>query len=83
MLGIRPEDIEVVSAGKTGVDAEVYAWENTGESVLVTLTLGSQKITAKGDRYLKVEMNTTVGLKINPDHVHFFDPDTDNRIRPD
>ncbi|MDE0113256.1 MAG: ABC transporter ATP-binding protein [Albidovulum sp.] len=83
ILGIRPEDIEVASAGTTGVDAVVYAWENTGESVLVTLTIGSQKITAKGDRYLKVGMNSTVGLKINPDHVYLFDPDSEKRIRLD
>ncbi len=80
VLGIRPEDIEVAGAGTTGVDAEVYAWENTGESVLVTLTLGSQKITAKGDRYLKVDMNSTVGLKIHPEHVYYFDPNTEERI---
>ena len=83
VLGIRPEDIDVVAAGETGIDAEVYACEYTGESVLVTLTLGSQKISAKGERGLKLDMNSTVGLNISPDHVYLFDPNTEERIRPD
>lgn len=81
-LGIRPEDISVTDSGDGALEATVYATENTGESVVVTAQLGEQRLTCKGDRYLKVAINDRIRLRINPDHTYFFDRNTGERIRP-
>lgn len=81
VLGIRPEDITVVDTGDGDVDASVFAVENTGDSVLVTVKLGNQKFTAKGDRYLKRNIDEWIGLQINRSHFYLFDAISENRLR--
>jgi len=81
VLGIRPEDITVVDAGHGDVDASVFAVENTGDSVLVTVKLGDQKFTARGDRYLKCGIDEQIGLQINRHHFYLFDADSEKRLR--
>ncbi|MGF1474773.1 MAG: ABC transporter ATP-binding protein [Geminicoccaceae bacterium] len=81
IMGARAEDISILPAGEGDLDVTVYAFENTGESVLVTAELGDQRLIAKGDRYLDVAMDQTVGLRIDPRHTYFFDPETEERVR--
>ena len=81
VLGVRPEDITVTDAGKGDFDAQVFAFENTGDSVLITVKLGDQKFTARGDRYLKRAINEHIGLQINDDHLYLFDKTTEQRLR--
>ena len=81
VLGMRPEDIEIVAPGRGDVDMPVYATENTGESVMLTVELGHQRIAAKGDRYLKAQIGEIVGLKVSPQHLYLFDAKTEQRIR--
>ena len=81
VLGIRPEDITVAGPDEDAVEASVYATENTGESVVVTAIIGEQRLTCKGDRYLKVGINDPIRLRINPRHTYFFDKETGERIR--
>ena len=81
VLGVRAEDISVSPVDEGDISGSVYATENTGESVLVTANLGAQRLTCKGDRHLKVEINESIGLKIRPDQIYLFDPDSGNRIR--
>ncbi|MCY3878126.1 MAG: ABC transporter ATP-binding protein [Rhodobacteraceae bacterium] len=81
VMGIRPEDISVTAADDGTTQATVYATENTGESVVVTAQLGQQRLTCKGDRYLKVAINDRIGLSINSEHTYFFDAETGKRIR--
>ncbi|MBX2824983.1 MAG: sn-glycerol-3-phosphate ABC transporter ATP-binding protein UgpC [Gammaproteobacteria bacterium] len=80
VLGIRPEDIAVVSSGAGDFDAPVFASENTGDSVLVTVAAGGQRVTAKADRYTRATIDETVGLKTDSAHWYFFDQHTELRI---
>ena len=81
-LGLRPEDLQITAAGEGDFDAPVYAFENTGESTLVTGRLASgQRVIAKGDRMLEARMNETVGLRADPAHVYLFSTTTGERIR--
>ena len=81
ILGVRAEDIAIVDPGAGNIDAEIYAFENMGESVQATAQIGAQRITAKGERYLRKEMGETVGLRIDPAHAYLFDPASGDRIR--
>ncbi|MBX2884556.1 MAG: sn-glycerol-3-phosphate ABC transporter ATP-binding protein UgpC [Granulosicoccus sp.] len=81
VLGIRPEDVTITDAAGGDFSASVFAFENTGDSVLVTVKLGEQKFIARGDRYLKHVIDETIGLKINHDHLYLFDQHTEQRVR--
>ena len=80
VLGIRPEDISVVQPGAGDFDAPVFASENTGESVLVTVRVGAQRITAKADRYTELGIDATVGLKVDSSHIYLFDRESEFRV---
>lgn len=80
VLGMRPEDIQVVKPGEGDFDAPVFASENTGESVLVTVRIGSQRITAKADRYTNLAIDETIGLRVDDTHVYLFDSMSGERI---
>ncbi len=81
ILGVRADDLTVCERGEGGVDATVYAYENTGEASLLTLQWGAQRVIARGDRHLRKEQDDVVGLTFNPDHLYLFDPKTEERLR--
>lgn len=80
VLGVRAEDVEIHQPGEGDIDLKVYAYENTGESVMLTVQFGKQRVIARGDRHLRMDMDDTVGLRLNPDHLYLFDPESETRI---
>ncbi len=80
VLGVRAEDVEIHKPGEGDIDLKVYAYENTGESVMLTVQFGKQRVIARGDRHLRMDMDDTVGLRLNPDHLYLFDPKSETRI---
>ncbi|MYF90510.1 MAG: sn-glycerol-3-phosphate ABC transporter ATP-binding protein UgpC [Boseongicola sp. SB0676_bin_33] len=81
ILGVRPDDINISEAGQGETDVPIYAFENTGESTLLTVQWGRQRVIARGDRHLRKEQDDLVAITLNPDHLYLFDPDTGQRIR--
>jgi multiple sugar transport system ATP-binding protein len=81
VLGVRPEDVSVVAQGAGIVDARVYAFELTGESVLVTVTLGGRQFSARGDRHFRCEIGDHVGITFDPARTYLFDAASEARIR--
>ncbi|MBL8590086.1 MAG: ABC transporter ATP-binding protein [Methylobacteriaceae bacterium] len=81
VLGVRPEDAEIVGAGEGVLTAPVYAFELTGDSVLVTLETGARKIAARADRHFRCDIGQPVGLAVNRDRLYLFDAATEQRIR--
>ena len=79
-LGVRAQDVSVTDPDQ-GVPATVYASENTGEHVHVTVSLGNQRLTAKADRFFRAEIGAAIGLRIETEHTYLFDPATGNRLR--
>jgi len=77
VLGIHPEDLTVVEAGKSDFEAPVYATELTGESVLVTVTAGDQHLAARGSRHMRKAIGETVGIRAETSHAHLFDRATE------
>ncbi len=80
ILGVRADDISVHEQGQGDIDAPIYAFENTGENTLLTIQWGQQRVIARGDRHLRKEQDDVVGLKLNPEHLYLFDPESEQRI---
>ncbi len=83
VLGVRPEDLTVCEPGNGHFDAPVYAFELTGDSVLVTVHVGDQVICAKGDRHMRKEIGEAIGIRVATDHAYLFDAQTQLRIARD
>ena len=81
ILGVRADDMSVHEQGQGDIDVKIYAFENTGESTLLTVQWGKQRVIARGDRHLRKEQDDVVGISLNPDHLYLFDPQTEDRIR--
>ena len=84
--GVRPEDLAIAEPGEGNFDAEVYANELTGESVLVTVQVAGRRIAAKADRHTRRAIGETVGIRVDPAHTYLFDAASADRIarwRPD
>ena len=81
VLGVRPEDVSVVAPGSGILDAPVYAFELTGESVLVTVTVRGRQFSARGDRHFRCEIGDRVGITFDPTRTYLFDATSQARIR--
>ncbi|GIT93006.1 sugar ABC transporter ATP-binding protein [Jannaschia pagri] len=80
ILGVRADDLTVHEAGQGDIDVTIYAFENTGESTLLTVQWGKQRVIARGDRHLRKDQDDVVGIRLNSDHLYLFDPETEQRI---
>ena len=82
VLGVRPEDLGVVTADDTAaaMAAEVFAFELTGDATLVTLKLGDLLVTAKAGKFYRSAMGQRVGLRVDAARCHLFDAGTQARI---
>ena len=81
VLGVRADDMNVHEQGQGDIDVTIYAFENTGESTLLTVQWGQQRVIARGDRHLRKDQDDIVGIRLNQDHLYLFDPETEDRIR--
>ena len=81
VLGVRAEDFSIFENGEGDIDVPVYATENTGDSVLLTVQFGQQRVTARGERHIRKNIDDMVSLRVNSQHLYLFDPDTEQRIR--
>ena len=81
VFGARPEDVEIVPPSEGHLDTEVYAFERTGDRVLITVELHNRHFTACGDRELKVRIGENISLRTNVARTRMFDGDSGELIR--
>ena len=81
VMGVRPEDVTVSAPGTGLLDAPVYAFELTGEAVLITVTVAGRHLTARGDRHLRYAIGERVGIGFDRERTYLFDATTEQRIR--
>ena len=81
ILGVRADDIKILEPNGGVIDTTIYAFENTGDSTLLTVQWGSQRIIARGDRHLRKDQNDVVSITLDPDHLYLFDPQSGSRLR--
>tara|TARA_Y100001970_G_C14183273_1_gene831044 strand:+ start:804 stop:1898 length:1095 start_codon:yes stop_codon:yes gene_type:complete len=84
ILGIRPEhiDLEFSQSTQSGGSqiAKITSLEPTGAETLVGFKLGNTEIIARIDSRKKVKLGEIVNVKIDLNHIHFFDPNTELNI---
>ncbi|CAG0998079.1 MAG: sn-glycerol-3-phosphate ABC transporter ATP-binding protein UgpC [Rhizobiaceae bacterium] len=80
VLGVRPEDITVADDADADFRGSVYAVELTGESNLVTVLLGRERVIARASRAWRGRTGETIGLRADRSRLHFFDRETGVRI---
>ena len=81
VLGIRPEDMEIIRPGDGIFSAKVYSFELTGESTLITVILGDERIIVRGPKDYRVEIDEQIGILLNSETCFLFNSENRQRIR--
>ena len=83
VLGLRAEDITVVSPDNAQIRGNVFSFELLGDATTVTLRLADQFITAKAGKGFRATMGERAGFAVKIDRCYLFDGQTQNRMRLD
>jgi multiple sugar transport system ATP-binding protein len=75
ILGVRPHDISIVELGEADLRGEIEIIERIGHAQLVHIALTSTQIVMTVPPELCLDPHATIGLKLNRDHLHLFNPD--------
>jgi multiple sugar transport system ATP-binding protein len=81
LLGIRPEDLHP-ARGPAGFEAVVEEIEPLGHEALVSVRAGGTSLTLRGEAGLTARLGQPMLCTVEPGGLHWFDPDTGNRIGP-
>jgi multiple sugar transport system ATP-binding protein len=86
ILGVRPEDIHdepvfIEASAGTKIKANIDVAELTGAELMVYSSLGGQDFVARLDSRADVHPGDAVDLAFDLNKAHFFDVDTELRIR--
>ncbi len=82
IVGIRPENLSLAPADDSGfnIEAKVEVVELTGPELVVTSTIGSQRLTASLPPKSKVTVGASQRFGIDASALHVFDKATEKRI---
>ncbi len=75
VLGVRPEDVQIVS-GEIGADASVFVTEPLGGETVVDLHLDGRVVKALTDPALAPEPGDDVRVSFDPRRLHVFDAES-------
>ena len=83
ILGLRPEHAELRAAGPQGWPLQVEMVEMLGAERLVYARLGESLFTVRVDATRTPPApGDTLSVLMKPEHLHWFDPATQQRVRP-
>ena len=83
ILGLRPEHAELRAAGPQGWPLQVEMVEMLGAERLVYARLGESMFTVRVDATLAPpNVGETLSVLMKPEHLHWFDPATQQRVAP-
>ncbi len=80
VLGIRPEDVSIVTKAKGHLTAPLYSLEPTGDQTLVALMNGGQLIVARAARDYRAPLDTLLSLQFDLSCVFVFDGESGARV---
>ncbi len=81
ILGVRPEDLSLVSDGEAHFTAPIYSIELTGDETIVTVRLGAEFVTMRADKDYENEIGNDIHVRIDTDKTYLFAADSGERIR--
>ncbi len=75
ILGIRPEDIKIISSKElsTGINVKVELHEPLGNESLIHFTIGSQKLVCRSVLTEDLKYNQSIKVLFDKDKIHVFD----------
>ncbi len=75
-LGVRPEHLQLLapSSSETGIDVTVVLSQLLGAETIVELDYGGGRVLARVDNQQQFEAQQSLRISIDPQHIHFFDP---------
>ena len=80
-LGVRPENVRIsVAEDKTCFPAKIYVAEALGSETFVFLMLDQEKIIARTEPTLGVDIEANVWISFDESKLHFFDPNSGDRL---
>jgi multiple sugar transport system ATP-binding protein len=75
-VGIRPEDLELVSPGEPGaLSGDVYVVEPMGNETIVDVLVGGVRVRVRAERGWRAPIGSPVGVRIDPSAACFFAAD--------
>lgn len=80
VIGVRPEDLLVVSDSKAVFTENILVVEPQGSHQVVALNLSETIVKMIVSAETKVKPGDKLGLGFNTKRIHFFDRETENRI---
>lgn len=82
ILGIRPEHLELVAGAPDAVPMTVTMVEQLGADTLVHGHFGESKsdLTVRLDGIRNIKGGEVLPIRVAPDHLHVFDPETEQRL---
>jgi multiple sugar transport system ATP-binding protein len=81
-LGVRPEDVRLsVAEFAGGIPAGIYVTEALGNETFASLNLGQEKIIARTDPAVRLDMEAKVWVSFDQTKFHFFDAASSNRLQ--
>jgi multiple sugar transport system ATP-binding protein len=84
VLGVRPEHLSISPVPRDGsTPCEVFVLEPQGNELIIDVRLGDQVLKARADRRrlgFKAEVSQRVWFTVNPDRLHVFDRETEQRV---
>ncbi|MGH8676937.1 MAG: ABC transporter ATP-binding protein [Burkholderiales bacterium] len=80
-LGVRAEDCVLTGLDDAQAKGKIYSIELIGDHILVTVKANDQDVVAKAPNSFTGEMGDSVGLRLNPGRVFFFDAQSGERLR--
>ena len=80
LLGIRPEDVRATEPNATGVRMRLDLVEPLGQELLVSARVGGHEVIARLPPAAPALAGEDITLGFDADALHFFDPETRERI---
>jgi multiple sugar transport system ATP-binding protein len=80
VLGIRPEDVTIVTKAKAHFTAPLYSLEPRGDQTLVAVRNGDKLIVARAARDYRADIDTPLSMQFDLTRVFIFDGDSGERI---
>ena len=80
-VGLRPEDLSLAAPGAGHLQARVETVEPIGNEAFLNLACGGGELVVRLPPRNLPGPGDTVHLGHNPEHMHYFDPDTGRSLR--
>jgi multiple sugar transport system ATP-binding protein len=81
VLGVRAEDLEVVTGQAAQISGSVFSFELLGDATTVSMKVADQFITARAGKAFRCALGDPISFAVQTARCYLFDGQTQNRMR--